>query len=625
MDRRVQHPPIFRLPPEILVHALAQATPKACAAFGRTCSLAHALVKSAALWRALHSAHWDDPSPSLAPGADAALYDHAMHVQRRTRAETLVCAFVERSEPFPPAHLEPLLETLVDLAESRPPCSTYETSRNERWLEQWLTSTPGGGEVLLALHPTFSRSSSRSLRSTAQASTAAKGKASLSAILSAARTAQLAAHLHVLSTPCPLALSSPSLRTAAKEIVYERLNALRGSYYGPLMNDGSGRVDWRKVEALQMVMRANLDDAAAIGWGRETVDARGNVVEDDDPAVVPTGWRSTRPGAIPTRQDPDGRDWAGVTHEGGLRGTYAFVHYPVFIHFNHHRGGPFQPTLAGEHEAVGDCMAIRLELLPEGEWPEEIDQPDLSNEALGREDVDDDEEDGDWESGEGEGSDGSGSSDESSEAEVGYFTTTVVEEVEEPVSPSRRSDRGHAAGPSGADGDPSPPTSPPDGGDEDGDSPLSASQLAALSSPSALGALPAAPLSPKSPLYPAMPYTFRPSDPSAPTSSASVVAPNPAYPRLAFRGVFNNVAPPGIGAMRTIRGTVELTPDGHVRWQMLIRYSGQDQWYMSGVQLGGPGSTAGILGMWSSADRAEEGPCGPFWYWPHLSPEGQTA
>ncbi|BGP50756.1 hypothetical protein JCM10450v2_006682 [Rhodotorula kratochvilovae] len=640
-------PAIFRLPPEILVHALAQATPEACAAFSRTCRAARTLVQSTALWRALHLARWDSPTSTR-----AGEYAFSAQVQRRARATALLAAFRDRAEPIPPAELKPLLETLVDIALSRPPAPPSAAddpapqesdSLSERWLELWLSPTRSGGETLLALHPTFSRSSART-RSGAKALAAQ----SPSALVRAARIAQLAAQLHALATPSPLSLV-PSIRTAAMETVYERANFLREALYGPFMGDGSGRVDWRKVEAIAIVMSANVDSARTFGWGTERAGGggaagagAGAAAEDgDDPVVPPRGWNSTRPGsasALSAEADP--RDWAGVTHPAGWRGTYAFLNFPSWVHWNFHRGGGFVPSLADEHEAVGDCMELQLELLPEGEWPAENGQPDLSDDAVGREDGDD-EEDSDWDAGSAEdGGDGS-SGDESSDNEFGYF---VAADGRSAVRPAQGAS-GHAPADGQQDENGSEPYSPPyDPVDEDDAPALTAAEFVALAGAVLPGPLPAAPHTAASAAYPPPCLTFRPPSPPTahpaavpsssaaafPASSSSAAYPKLAFhgtslPRLGFTGTFTNAGPPSLTPRdRSIRGTVELTPEGHVRWQYLIRYAGADQWSMNGVQLGGPRSRAGVVGIWSSADRAEEGPCGPFWYWPHCPSNAQA-
>ncbi|GAA5853787.1 hypothetical protein JCM8547_007449 [Rhodosporidiobolus lusitaniae] len=689
MDR--QHhkdgPHIFRLPPEIGVHALAFAGPASCARFSRCSRAAKLLVDSAALWRELHrnlydphpkarSASASSPQTSRASSADpsssqqsassgdtassavAVTYDHRFQVQCRTRTITLLKNLAESAIPIPAKQLELVLSTLVDLAQSRSPYSPTShslDSLNEFLLEQHLPLT---APTLLALHPTFSRSSLRSLRSQS------KQPAFSAELLARSRIAQLAAHLHVLSTPSLLALSSPSIRTAAREIVYEKLNASRMAAWGPFMNDGSGRIDWRKVEALALVMTSNMSDAEDLGWGSEEGDEH-----EGGRTVVPRGWKMTRPESARVRTDKDGRDWAGIESQE-WRGTYAFLHFPVWHHYNFHRSPHYAPSLAEEHEAVGDCMALSLKLLPEGEWPAEIDGPDLSHEAFDAQLAADDEQDGDFVL-DGEVSDTSASSDSEGDA---YFTTTSA------AGPSRTSPRRNSTGSNDAAAGPSastststepthsqpavaagrylPVTIPGTSRTSTTPVPASSDEEDAASNGSTTSPYEGfdgpGPLSPGPPLpegWTAPPFdtTFKPSSlssapqpssssqPSTSSSPSAASSSSTAYPKLAFTGTSHRLAFAGtflsststsasaqttatsqFGSDRTIRGTVERANDGSgaVRWNFLIRYSGVDQWQLSGVQVS-VGSRMGVLGVWSAADRAPEGPCGPFWYWPH--------
>lgn len=90
------------------------------------------------------------------------------------------------------------------------------------------------------------------------------------------------------------------------------------------------------------------------------------------------------------------------------------------------------------------------------------------------------------------------------------------------------------------------------------------------------------------------------------------------YPPLSFAGAFVNVPITGqpplrdVQDSRTIRGKVSITPDGHVHWTYVIRYSGIDQWLMNGVSIGGIGSRYGVVGCWSTVDHDRAGPNGEF-------------
>ncbi|OAL30915.1 hypothetical protein AYO20_08500 [Fonsecaea nubica] len=65
-----------------------------------------------------------------------------------------------------------------------------------------------------------------------------------------------------------------------------------------------------------------------------------------------------------------------------------------------------------------------------------------------------------------------------------------------------------------------------------------------------------------------------------------------------------------------VRGCASLVPGGReVRWRYIINYGGQDQWQLEGVQPGGVRS-GGVFGLWTQCDHEENGPVGPFCYFP---------
>ncbi|KIW99616.1 uncharacterized protein Z518_11029 [Rhinocladiella mackenziei CBS 650.93] len=90
---------------------------------------------------------------------------------------------------------------------------------------------------------------------------------------------------------------------------------------------------------------------------------------------------------------------------------------------------------------------------------------------------------------------------------------------------------------------------------------------------------------------------------------------SPALPTLYFSGLSRahaGVHRPSID----VRGCASLVPgEREVRWRFIISYSGQDQWQLEGIQPGGIRS-GGVFGLWSQCDHEENGPIGPFCYFP---------
>ncbi|KAI0296774.1 hypothetical protein B0F90DRAFT_1927184 [Multifurca ochricompacta] len=74
-----------------------------------------------------------------------------------------------------------------------------------------------------------------------------------------------------------------------------------------------------------------------------------------------------------------------------------------------------------------------------------------------------------------------------------------------------------------------------------------------------------------------------------------------------------------------VRGTVEMTASGDVRWTLVsFREDGEGEWASEGVQLGGRGSAMGVIGMWTGAEHEPSDPLGPFWAW-KVGPLGSNA
>lgn len=175
-------------------------------------------VESPALWRELFLRLFDAPAavPPL---------DFRLAVQQRVAAREELIQVVE--EGGAPASLSAgTLQQLVAVAEQRPPHGVY--SRNQAWLDSYIPST-----FLQNPAPFPNRS-----RRTAASSAPTADPLAL----------QLAAHLHTLATPSALTLATHDLRTAAREVVYETQNCTRRSSWGPFKSDGSGEVDWVKLE-----------------------------------------------------------------------------------------------------------------------------------------------------------------------------------------------------------------------------------------------------------------------------------------------------------------------------------------------------------------------------------------
>ncbi|KAK4050688.1 hypothetical protein OIV83_003414 [Microbotryomycetes sp. JL201] len=359
-------------------------------------------------------------------------------------------------------------------------------------------------------------------------------------------------------------------------------------------------------------MGANLRDATVFGWGAEygLLSA----------SSLPLGWEGTLRHAAPQQpkqgQDTDSfeRDWAGV-EDLPWRGTYAFLDYRVFSHFNFHRTRNVMPSLEGEDEAVGDCMTLDIKLLPAGQLPL---PPDHAENAFLSDYDEEEDEDFDIDDAASSSSSNSAVSDSSfiRRAHQGNMLGIGTREGSREASPEASASINHGSV-----------------HDEEGSSTLGDRACAPLAyefdkdSHHALASKPVvAPINPAvtsnrpdfqiSPPHDARPSASNTPQPKHSATPESQIAGRRSFEPLHFAGGFGGVRH-ATHMNRSIRGTVKMTSDGQVHWRYIIRYAGRDQWLMNGVQIGGPRSKYGVVGYWTAADHEEESPGGPFWYFQH--------
>nr|CDI54793.1 conserved hypothetical protein [Melanopsichium pennsylvanicum 4] len=192
-------------------------------------------------------------------------------------------------------------------------------------------------------------------------------------------------------------------------------------------------IHWELVEAIMVIMYANLKEAIWLeNWGvgiriPKVFDVETGVLIKDpmdkrEFLEFPTGWNSSLPNPLPKKlgfevdageesskanhpktlsssdsKDEKPYDWARC--ESFWAGTYAFLDYSHFVDFNVRlarrrrealaraknygdskkasgsrnetetvQSTP-KPSLVGQEEAVGDCLQLRLELLPKSQQP----------------------------------------------------------------------------------------------------------------------------------------------------------------------------------------------------------------------------------------------------------------
>lgn len=254
----------------------------------RSCRSAQLFCHSPALFKAVFLNAFDPPPAQLAFS-----FAYRPALVARTRTE-LRLAYIKRTRELRSADYSPderhlFVSSLVATADGRAPRHTGP-SLNQAYLQRVYEEN-----ILKRLVP---RPTPEEVRST-----------------SPSPTAQLSSRLHCLANPSGRV--THRVRTAAREVLYEAASFGRSSNWGPFMkmrvgHEGGLEVDWRKMEAVAVVMAANIDEEIEAGWG-EGEEER------------PVGWESTRREQVAE----GGRDWAGV-ESGTWRGTYAFLDFRSF-------------------------------------------------------------------------------------------------------------------------------------------------------------------------------------------------------------------------------------------------------------------------------------------------------
>ncbi|KAM0791789.1 hypothetical protein ACM66B_004052 [Microbotryomycetes sp. NB124-2] len=511
----------------------------------------------------------------------------------RLQAQRIVAASDDRGRDVLELD-EVAIDALVRIAETRRVLDDGgdgKESANQRWLSQHL-GNDFVRRVELSPHR-VTRSVTRMLHMDASNSSRLRALA----------------HLHVLQTPTTLTIQQH--RLDAREIVYESRSVEQSRHWGPFLpadeTNGTYFVDWTKLEALTIVMAANLRDAIVFGWGAE--------YGIDSTWDVPHGWESTMRVKPPRQAGNDGqedrgsekasRDWAGV-EDMVWRGTYGFLDYRVFSHFNFHRTEGVTPSLLGEDEAVGDCMSLDIKLLPPGQVPMPPDHPENAFLSEGDDDQDfedDDDDDSDASTIGSEGFESDSSfirrAHEGNMLGIGTSAgTSTRQSTGEVETPADRTPRAFSA-------------------DSQVDHEATKNvmsdhrrvrKLARLSKPA------------RAVSEDDTRVQTPPRHEIALSSTPESLPTQPLHEPLHFSGGFGGVRHAG-ALHRSVRGTVKMTSDGHVHWRYIIRYAGRDQWLMNGVQIGGVRSKYGIVGWWTAADHEDESPCGPFWYFQHRARE----
>lgn len=350
---------VLELPQELLGRALSFLGPADIVRFGQTCQLAWAFIDPAnvVLWQSAFLQVFDDPQDAwmlLTPTAresrpdTGAQYNWHAQLKRRLQALQAIDAkwtgeLLSSNGPTPDEVIDAILD-IIDTAKSRP-------TRRELQLGK-RPETDDRSSRNIALLPTpysFSVRFDRLVRGSYENSSEtgagvwhSPGRPTTRAMASApGPRSEAACRLHVLGGVTEQEAKDNRALGAARRSVYDWDLTNSATEYGPLKEDGSGNVDWHRLDAVCTVVTRHFSRAAQ---GRMT---------------IPQGYQYSIPHrTLGDPMVPD--DWAGVT--GTWCGTYVFLNYEDLLTYNTLVGPRSPTTLEDGPEASGGLMKLELKL-----------------------------------------------------------------------------------------------------------------------------------------------------------------------------------------------------------------------------------------------------------------------
>lgn len=347
---------LLELPQELLAHILNYLSPSDIINFGRSCQRARSFVdpENKLLWQSAFLHTFDDPQEAWCHFTPTArkLNQHAeaefnWHTELKRRFTALQAIDINWTGDFLVNGPSPddTIDTLLDMI------STARSAPTQREVELGrLAVTDDRSSRNIALLPTpykFSIRFDRLVRGSYQQKSEENGSAlwhspgrptTRSMAGAPGPRTEAACKLHVLCGVTELESKDHRALGAARCIVYDWDLTNEVNEYGPFKDDGSGDVDWPRLEAVCSVVTHQFGRAVQ---GRMT---------------LPQGFDYSIP--YRTLIDPtEPNDWARVT--GTWCGTYVFLNWEDLLEFNTMTQ---RPSLEDGPESCGGLMKLELKL-----------------------------------------------------------------------------------------------------------------------------------------------------------------------------------------------------------------------------------------------------------------------
>lgn len=369
---------VLSLPSEILSQIFTRLTYPDLLAFAYTCHEAYSFASpgNQVLWQATFLHEFDDPRDrwnSLTKAARAPHKERELnwdwHVELKKRVVALKYATAGNLaiEEGDIETYESVVEALLDIIDTAKACPTPEELKAGKKLEvddRGLSSNLSLLPINYHFTPEFDRlirglpalaakrhvGSGYGIDSTSVPSMPGSWESTPGRPMTRSQSAremdrivrsEAASRLHVLCGLTEWEERDGKAIGRARRITYDWNDTDELNDYGPFKRDGSGEIDWRRLEAICTVVARQF--ALAV---------RGRM-------ILPQGFCFSLP--YRTLVDPTvPNDWARA--QGTWCGTYVFLHWEDLVEFNAFQNAADRPRLENGPEACGGLMKLELKL-----------------------------------------------------------------------------------------------------------------------------------------------------------------------------------------------------------------------------------------------------------------------
>lgn len=347
---------LLELPQELLINVLTFLNARDLVTLGQTCKAIHSSidpVHNQQLWRSTFLHAYDDPITAYRQqrskvGLQQREWDWFKELKHRFLATRLLDRHTEKSFAYPLGE-EEMVHVLLDMIDTSYCDGGAVPTEGKHHLmdvknSQTIQCLPDRDEYSIAMDQLVreSRLIDPEVDSAMEIDNARPITRSMSANRPRHPRTNAEARLHVLAGVTVREERDRKAMGRARRVVYDLSRTNERTEWSPCKDDGSGEIDWIRLEAVMTVGVRSFQNAIR---GRMT---------------LPQGFKYSIPyrSLIPAEAP---NDWARAT--GNWCGTYVFLNWNDLLDFNVFNGPTAsQPNLEDAPEQCGGLMKLELHL-----------------------------------------------------------------------------------------------------------------------------------------------------------------------------------------------------------------------------------------------------------------------